>query len=139
MELGIFLKASSCAFTQELSKILWNPKVQYLVYKSTPSIPILNRISPPHPISPPTYVLVFVVIYFLLAFSSISYMHSSFHIPATCPVYHILRAKWVPFHHGMARPQVVTGEDGFEIWKIAANIMSRQYRTADNGPSSSLG
>jgi hypothetical protein len=32
---------------------------------------------PPHPISPSTYILVILVVSFLLAFPSISYMHSS--------------------------------------------------------------
>jgi hypothetical protein len=30
--------------------------------------------------------------------------------------------RWVPCHHGMARPQVVHGGDGLQIWRIAANI-----------------
>jgi hypothetical protein len=47
--------------------------------------------------------------------------------------------KWVPCHHGMARPQVVDEGDGLQIWSIAANILNKQSRTADKGWYSSLG
>jgi hypothetical protein len=44
-----------------------------------------------------------------------------------------------PCHHGMARPQVVVGGDGLQIWRVAANIVNKQSRTADRGWFSSLG
>jgi hypothetical protein len=34
--------------------------------------------------------------------------------------------KWVPCHHGMARPQVADGGDDLEIWRVAANILNKQ-------------
>jgi hypothetical protein len=46
--------------------------------------------------------------------------------------------RWVPYHHGMARPQVAEGEDGLQIWRVAANILNKQSRAADKGWSSSL-
>jgi hypothetical protein len=52
-----------------------------------------------------------------------------------CP-YHV---KWVHCHHGMARPRVADTEDGLQIWRVAANILNKQSRTADSGWSSSLG
>jgi hypothetical protein len=30
--------------------------------------------------------------------------------------------RWVPCHHGMARPQVADGGDSLQFWKVAANI-----------------
>jgi hypothetical protein len=47
--------------------------------------------------------------------------------------------KWVHCHHGMARPQVADRGDGLQIWRVAANILNKQSRTADSGLSSSLG
>jgi hypothetical protein len=46
--------------------------------------------------------------------------------------------RWVPCHHGTARPQVADG-DGLQIWRVVANILNKQSRTADKGWSSSLG
>jgi hypothetical protein len=47
--------------------------------------------------------------------------------------------RWVPCHHGMARPQVANGEDGLKMCRGAANILNMQSRTADKACSSSLG
>jgi hypothetical protein len=30
-----------------------------------------------------------------------------------------IHVKWVPCHHGMARPQVADGGDGLQIWRVA--------------------
>jgi hypothetical protein len=48
-------------------------------------------------------------------------------------------AKWVPCHHCMARPQVVDGGDGLQIWMVAANILHKQSRIADREWFFSLG
>jgi hypothetical protein len=39
----------------------------------------------------------------------------------------------------MARPQVADGGNGLQIWRVAANILNNQSRTADKGWASSLG
>jgi thiamine biosynthesis protein ThiC len=44
-----------------------------------------------------------------------------------------------PCHHGMALPVVADGGDGLCIWRVAANIVNKQSRTADKGWSSGLG
>jgi hypothetical protein len=36
-------------------------------------------------------------------------------------------------------PQIAYGGDVLQIWKVAANILNKQSRTADRGWSSSLG
>jgi hypothetical protein len=45
----------------------------------------------------------------------------------------------VPCHRGMARPQVVDGGDSLQFWRVAANILNKQLRTANKGWSFSLG
>jgi hypothetical protein len=49
-----------------------------------------------------------------------------------------IRVKWVHSHHGMARPRVADRGDGLQIWRVPANILDKQSRTADSGWSSSL-
>jgi hypothetical protein len=36
-------------------------------------------------------------------------------------------------HHGMARCQVADGGDGFQIWRVHANVLNKQSRTDDRG------
>jgi len=44
-----------------------------------------------------------------------------------------------PSHHRIAHPQVADGgEDSFHIWRVAVNILNKQFRTVDNGRSSIL-
>jgi hypothetical protein len=38
----------------------------------------------------------------------------------------------------MARPQVAGKGDGLQVWRVAANVLNKQSRTADKGLSSSL-
>lgn len=44
--------------------------------------------------------------------------------------YHI---KWGPCHHFTARPQAFEGNNGPQIWKVAANKVNRQSRGVDKG------
>jgi hypothetical protein len=46
---------------------------------------------------------------------------------------------WIPCHHGMARPRIANRGDGLQIWRVAANILNKQSRTANSERSSSLG
>jgi hypothetical protein len=39
----------------------------------------------------------------------------------------------------MARPQVAGGEKGLHIWRVAANVLNKQWQKANVGRSSSLG
>jgi hypothetical protein len=39
----------------------------------------------------------------------------------------------------MARPQVADGGDGLQIWRVDANILNKQLRTADGGVALQLG
>jgi hypothetical protein len=49
------------------------------------------------------------------------------------------RVRWVPCHHGMARPQFVDYWEGPQIWRAAANILNKQLRLARKGWTSWLG
>jgi len=42
-------------------------------------------------------------------------------------------------HHGMEHNLVADGGDGRQIWRVTANILNKQSRTADKGWSSILG
>jgi hypothetical protein len=63
---------------------------------------------------------------------------TKFHIH-TEPQAKLLFCRWVPCHHGMAGPQVADGRDALQVWRVAANILNKQSRTADRGWSSSFG
>jgi hypothetical protein len=58
------------------------------------------------------------------------------------PVFNVLSQNFRyagPCHHGMARPRVSVGGDGFQIWRVSENILNKQSQTADKGWSSNLG
>jgi hypothetical protein len=52
---------------------------------------------------------------------------------------HVADVRWVPSHHGVARPQVADEGDGHQTWRVAANTVKKQSRRADKGWFSILG
>jgi hypothetical protein len=52
---------------------------------------------------------------------------------------YLSHVKWVHCNNGTARPRVADSGDGLQIWRVAANILNKQSRTADSERSYSLG
>ena len=48
MEQGHSWEANWFAISQEIPRILWNPKVHYRTHKCTPPVPILGQPDPVH-------------------------------------------------------------------------------------------
>jgi hypothetical protein len=40
---------------------------------------------------------------------------------------------WVSCHHGTVNPLTADGGGDLQVWRVEANILSKQLRTADRG------
>jgi len=150
MEQSCSWEANNLSANQEFLCFFCNPEVHYRVHKSPPLVPILGQMNPIHNFT----------VYCLKINSSIIFTSTPTSFEWSLPfrysnqksvfLFHVSHVRYMArpsrsacyvglCHHGMQHPRVVDGGDNLQIWRVVANILNKQSRTAENEWFSSLG
>jgi hypothetical protein len=113
--------------------LLQNPKTDYSIRNSPPLHHTVNGMNPVHVLIPHRFKPHFntILVCTVSKVISLRFLNKNF----VC-ISHLM---WVSYHNGMARSQVVDGQEGTQIWSSGANILNKQSWKVDKGRSSSLG
>jgi hypothetical protein len=130
-------KAKRFSTSQEIPRILWNPKVHYRIHNSPPPVPVLSQTDPVH--TPTSHFLKIILI--LSSRLRLGLMSGLF--PSGFPtntLYTPLRSVIcgsLSQRHG--RVLRLRMEERPPICRVVADILDKQSQTADKGWPSSMG
>ena len=121
MEQGPSWKANRLSASQEISRILCNPKAHYRIHKSPPPVPILNQLDPVHT---PTSHLMKIQLNIILSFTpGFSKWSLSFRFPHQNPVY----AFPLPHTFYTPRPWLLNNKIKFIYPRASVGLFKKCY------------
>ena len=96
-------KANGSSASQEIPRILWNPKVPYRIHKHPPPAPILSKIKPIHDLPMPLpedhsqyYSPIYALVFQIVSFPQVHRTKTwcTYTVPYTCYMHHQSHSSW---------------------------------------------